>query len=448
MQPLEGLQKDKVFILTWAFVPTTVVFLWLAVLPSVAGHSPRSAQGEGLVLGPAEGGVSPGVAGHSPRSGQAEGAVPPGVAGHSPRSGQVGGVVVSAGAQGLVGAESVVSVGGEGVVPARAEGVISGRALADLRDLGAARGVTFVAVSEGRPFGLPPNDAALVDELEAELEQARTALSALEETNASARLRKVESDLLAHPHLPQASFLMGECLALQAQAAREKNTAHAAALDARRLALEGPRAASFGETAPALPVLARITLELQGLGARDEIELDGIRLGAGVERVTLVPGLHHARVWRAERLVFATFAQLSPEQTAYALDVPQPVPCSAEDLERVARFPTDERRAVPAGITCERWARVREAGPGIAVSMCTRSQCGPFLDWQRRATVPFAPIAVEKQRFPAWAGFALVGASALIASSVVLWQAGAFERGRPAAANWEFGGLNPQGLRF
>jgi hypothetical protein len=122
--------------------------------------------------------------------------------------------------------------------------------------------------------------------------------------------------------------------------------------------------------------------------------------------------------------------------------------CSAEDLERVPRAPIDGRSAVPVGIACERWARVRQTGSGIAVSMCTRSQCGPFLDWQRRATAPFTPIAVERQRFPTWAGFALVGASALLASSVVLWQAGAFERGRPAAASWEFGGLNPQGLRF
>jgi hypothetical protein len=295
---------------------------------------------------------------------------------------------------------------------------------------------------------LPSNDAPLVDQLEAELEQARTALSALEETNAGARLRQVESDLLAHPHLPQASFLMAECLALQAQAARDTHAAQAAALDARRLALEGPRAAAFGETVAALPAAASITLEVQGLGTRDELELDGVGLGSGVKRVTLVPGLHHARVWRAERLVFATFSQLSSAQTAYMLDVPQPVACSAEDLERVRHGSADEHGAVPPGIACERWARVRETGRGIAVSMCTRSQCGPFLDWQRRATAPFTPIAVEKQRFPAWAGFALAGASALVASSVLLWQAGAFERGRPAAASWEFGGLNPQALRF
>jgi hypothetical protein len=306
----------------------------------------------------------------------------------------------------------------------------------------------FVAVSGGRPLGLPANDPALVDQLEAELEQARTALSALEETNASARLQKVESDLLAHPHLPQASFLMAECLALQANAARDENAARAAALDARRLALEGPRASAFGEAFTTLPAPTNITLEVQGLGPRDELELDGVRLTPGVERITLAPGLHHARVWRADRLVFATFSLLSPEQTAYTLDVPRVIPCSADDLERVPRAGADGGSGVPAGIACEHWARVRESGPGIAVSMCAHSRCGPFLDWQRRATAPFAPITVQGRRLPAWAGFAIAGASVLVASSVVLWQAGAFERGRPGAANWEFGGLNPQGLRF
>lgn len=308
--------------------------------------------------------------------------------------------------------------------------------------------MTFAAVSGGRPFGLPANDATLVDQLEGELEQARTALSALEETNAGARLHKVESELLAHPHLPQASFLMAECLALQAQAVGEQSATAATALDARRRALEGARAATFGEISAPLPALATITLAVQGLGARDELEVDGVSLGVGVKNVTLAPGLHHARVWRAERLVFATFSQLSSEQTAYTLTVPQPVACSAEDLEPVPRVSVDERGAIPAGVACEHWARVRETGPGIAVSMCTRSQCGPFLGWQRRVSAPFTPIVVEKQSFPAWAAFALAGASALVASSVVLWQAGAFERGRPAAANWEFGGLNPQGMRF
>jgi len=368
-------------------VPNTVVFLWISAA-----------------------GVLPGVAGPSPDL--------PGVAGLTPRSVHDG-------------------RGGAGL----------GRAAADLRDLGAARGVSFVPVPAARPYGLPANDAALVDSLEAELEQARTALSALEEASASTRLHKVQAELLAHPHLPQAAFLMAECLALQAQAARPQNPGEAAALELQRLALEGPRAAAFGESAVALPASASITLALQGLRAADELELDGARLAAGVTRVALAPGLHHLRVWRAGEPIFATFSQLTSEQTTLVLAVPPLVPCSAEDLRRVPRT-LDEPASLPPGIECARWARVQETGVGIAVSWCSHSQCGAYLPWQERPVAPFTPIAVEAQRFPAWVGFAIAGASALLASSVVLWQAGAFERGRPAAATWEYGGLNPQGSRF
>ena len=142
------------------------------------------------------------------------------------------------------------------------------RAVADLGDFGVARGVRFVAVSQGRPLGLPAYDAARVDAIESELEQARTALAALEEASASARLHKVEAELLAHPHLPQASFLMAECLALQAQAARGQSAERAAELEQQRAALEGRRAAAFGETTTTRVTLPQVNLSVVGVGAK------------------------------------------------------------------------------------------------------------------------------------------------------------------------------------
>src|SRR4051794_13747015 len=106
------LRNDKVFILTWAFVTNTVVFLFL------------------VSRGP---GPAPSVLGPAPASAPASASAP-------------------------------------------SEG-----AMIHLRDFGAARGLSFVAAGVDRPLGLPANDAALVDQLEGELEQARTALSALEE---------------------------------------------------------------------------------------------------------------------------------------------------------------------------------------------------------------------------------------------------------------------------
>lgn len=320
------------------------------------------------------------------------------------------------------------------------------RALSTLKDYGAARGLDFALVSQARPLGLPANDAELVDSLEAELEQARTSLSALEEANASLRLHKVEAQLLAHPHLPQASFLMAECLALQAQAARAASSPGAAKLEAERAALEGPRAPAFGETFTPPSGTTELTLEVHGADATDELELDGARARVGLSRVTLAPGLHHFRVWRGGRPIFATFAQVSPEQKALTLGVPALVPCSVEDLERAR--PVSPRISEPTTVACAQWARVREDGAGIAVSLCQHARCGAFQHWQRREPAAFAPISVERQRFPTWAGFALAGGAALLASGVVLWQSGAFERGHPNAATWEYGGLNPQALRF
>ena len=298
-------------------------------------------------------------------------------------------------------------------------------------------------------MGLQANEPALVDALEVELEQARTALSALEEASADARLGKVKSQLLAHPHLPQAAFLMGECLALQAQAAREHDRAQAALLDARRLAIEGQRAAAFGDANGSTQPPASVSLDVQGLAATDTLELDGATL-VDATRVSVEPGLHHARVWRGGRPIFAVFAEVTAGQSALALDVPARVPCSAEDLELVprsanARSPVSE---LPAGISCARWAQARDDAGGVAVALCEHNHCGAFVHWQRRTAAPFAPIAVERPGFPTWAGFAIAGATAVVASGLLIWQSGALDRGHPTAATWEYGGLNPQALRF
>jgi hypothetical protein len=289
------------------------------------------------------------------------------------------------------------------------------------------------------------HDSALVLSLESELEQARTALSALEEARATERLARVEADLLAHPYLPQATFLMGECLALQAQAAREHSPALAASLEARRQALEGPRAQAFGESAlpsTGAPVSPKPRI-MKGLAAIDELEIDGNWVGRA-RQVELAAGLHQLRVHRRGRLIHATFAALAEEPSALELDAPPLVPCSTEDLEGIgANEPAH-------GVSCERWAMVRaDAGGGIGVALCRRDECSPFTHWQRRAPAPFQPIADEHRQLPAWTGFAVAGAALLVTSGLVLWQAGAFERGHPTATSWEFGGLNPQGgVRF
>jgi hypothetical protein len=137
--------------------------------------------------------------------------------------------------------------------------------------------------------------------------------------------------------------------------------------------------------------------------------------------------------------------EVQADQAAIELGVPALVACSREDLEGVAA-----NQPLPPGIACERWAQVRaDAGGGIGVALCEHNHCGAFSHWQRRAVTPFRPLATtERAALPPWAGFALAGASALVASGLVLWQAGAFDHGHPTATTWQYGGLNPQALRF
>lgn len=317
--------------------------------------------------------------------------------------------------------------------------------LEDLQDFAAARGLAVQFAAAPSVAGLPSRDDALADRLENELEQARTALSALEEAAAAQRLLGVEADLRAHPHLPQAAFLMAECLALQAQAAREADPARAATLESRRLALEGPRAPAFGETpSPAGEAPGALGVKLTGLQPGDALEVDGVEVGA-VSTLSLVPGLHHLRVWRGGRPVFATFATVQAGQVELALDAPLLAPCSTDDLS-AAR--TNGAGAPLPGIACGSWGRARQEGTGIGVSLCQRSQCGPFVHWQRQAPAPFAPIPSERHTLPAWASFTIVGAAALLTTGLVLWQSGALDRGQRAETTLEYGGLNPQALRF
>lgn len=301
----------------------------------------------------------------------------------------------------------------------------------------------------GRPDGLPRYDAALADRLEAELEQARTSLSALEEDAARERLGRVEAELRAHPHLPQAAFLMAECFSLQARAAGADH-GRVAELGARRAALEGPRALAFGEPVPAPISATAIPLDIEGLTAADALEVDGAAApratsspGGSPLRLGLLRGLHHFRVLRAGRPVYAGFHEISGQAPALRLDVPALVPCSRDDLDAVNPLLIAAGGPLPAGLGCERWALVRPQGDGVQVALCDARRCGPFVAWQRRPKPAlFSPILVDQSRWPSWASFAIAGAGAVLATSLVLWQSGALDRGQ-RAARLEYGGLNP-----
>jgi hypothetical protein len=236
---------------------------------------------------------------------------------------------------------------------------------------------------------------------------------------------------------------MAECLALQARAASVRAPLRAAWLEARRFALEGPRTDAFGEAPVPVPPNEPRSVELSGPAPTDELELDGATVAAENGHVPLVPGLHHVRVSRRGRLIFAAFVELPPDARRLALAVPPLVPCSADDFDRVLRDASNT-----AGVRCAHWAKVRSEPLGIGVALCEGERCGNFVHWQRRPAHSFSPLQSERASVPAWASFAIAGGAALLASGLVLWQSGAFERGHPSATTWQYGGVSPQTFRF
>jgi hypothetical protein len=235
---------------------------------------------------------------------------------------------------------------------------------------------------------------------------------------------------------------MAECLTLKAQAAGASSTA--GELRLRSQALAGPRAPAFGEVVagPEAPSLT-IGVTVVGPAATDTLEVDGEGRGS-LRLLSLAPGLHHVRVLRAGQPVFATFAELAPTQAELALAVPKLRACTADDLSGVDRRLAAQGAPLPTPVQCARWALARAEPGGVGIASCSRTGCGPFVHWQRRsAPAPFTPLTVDRSRLPSWAGFALAGAGAALATGLVLWQSGALGRGHGAAATLEYGGLNP-----
>jgi hypothetical protein len=277
-------------------------------------------------------------------------------------------------------------------------------------------------------------DAALADEIEALLEEARTLPSAPETPDA---LQRAETLLLDHPELPQAAWLLAERYAIEAHAlavSDEATAARRADLGERALELEGVRAMAAG----ASPVPAR-TAPQPGvpapLGARprDSVFIDAAAIPANAAPALLAPGRHHARLVRGSLPVWSGWITLEPGR-AEPLPDPSP-PCSVLDLADV----DDGSHAAPEpapGVRCGRWAVARpNLRGGVDLAECSGSRCEA---WQHAgaarqdaAAGAREPVATEPGGWPGWATWSLIGASALAATGVVLWQVGAFERDAP-----------------
>lgn len=267
--------------------------------------------------------------------------------------------------------------------------------------------------------------------IEASLDEAQTLAASLDEERALVLLADVEKELLAHPELPQAAWLMAERHQLAAAIRRKQpgGDEDAARLLASAEALEGSRAAPFGETdtvpenpGVAAPPRMRALLSVRDLDVHDTLLVDGL---SATNPWPLLPGRHHAEVLRGARVVWAGWFEVpAAARVDRLLGVPERVACSGEDFGETAiggRAPD-----VPAGVRCERWIAVRRGATGLEVAWCEGPRCtayGPLLDEQ------LAPTSAPS-RIPPWLAATLVGATAVGAATLLI-ATGTFERERP-----------------
>jgi hypothetical protein len=268
--------------------------------------------------------------------------------------------------------------------------------------------------------------------IEASLDEAQTLAASLDEERALVLLADVEKELLLHPELPQAAWLMAERHQLAAAIRRKQpgGDEDAARLLASAEALEGPRAAPFGEggdAAPensgvAAPPKLRALLSVRDLDVHDELVVDGFSAKGSW---SVLPGRHHAEVLRGSRVVWAGWFDVPAEaRVDRLLGVPERLACSGEDFGETAvggRAPD-----VPAGVRCERWIAVRRGATGLEVAWCEGPRCtayGPLLAEQGAPKA--APV-----RIPPWLAATIVGATA-VGAATLLVATGTFERERP-----------------
>jgi len=270
-----------------------------------------------------------------------------------------------------------------------------------------------------------------VAEVEALLEEARSATASLEQSRALDALEHAAALVHDHPELPQAAWLLAEELELRAdiEASAPEGASSARALRKRAAALEGPRATPFSDHTPSpeLDLPPARTLTVDGLAANDELEWDG---ALSTSSLSGMPGEHHARVLRGGRLLWAGWVNLPEGETRVRFPVPESPPCSADDIGS-AHLAGGRAFATPS-TRCESYvlASARPGG-GIEAAQCERNVCGKVVIFQRGARTPVGTAASERS-WPRWATYTLVAAGGVLATGAVLWRAGVFDRKTPA----------------
>ncbi len=308
------------------------------------------------------------------------------------------------------------------------------------------RGLRLVTATS-HPTAAIPVDMDVADSVEAELGRAHDATTADDADGADRALAHAEGLLRVHPELPNAAWLMAEVhRSWSTRWSRlPPSDPERASLEWQRgAALDGGRSAGVGERAAPREGDIDAALAIAGDG---QALLDGRPASAGPLRVAR--GEHQLVVEHAGRVLWAEWVSFAPSATV-RVAVPEPVPCSSEDLARA----TIQGGAVHANsVRCGAWVAVGEGSRAgsLLVATCEGGTCGTALEWSSglpSSGPPPGDGVAPAHHWPTWATWTLVGAGvALTAVGVTLAATGAFHSS-PSEVQFVSNGLHTSGLRF
>ncbi len=296
---------------------------------------------------------------------------------------------------------------------------------------------------------LPAYARAVVRQIEDLLEQARLSAGSLDERLALEQLAQAEALIYEHAELPQAGLLLAEAASQQASIAERHGNGTLAQIQRLRAeALEGPRVRPYADSTEVQvgsndgsPTIVASTqrIQVRGLAITDTLVWDGnVR---GPRRFSTLVGEHHAQVLREGQLIWAGFVMVYKTSTEVNLAVEAPAPCTRSDLV----VSVEHERPMPAsGVRCPLWALARPAkSAGVDIALCRLDRCGALQHWRVGFGEPLvAPLHEEHPfRLPNWALYVAAGFGAAAATSLVLWQSGAFDDPERTPATWSFGGI-------
>jgi len=310
-----------------------------------------------------------------------------------------------------------------------------------------AHGVTLELPRPERRRTIPV-DRHVGDEVERLLDRVRDALAGRDAEAADHALAAAESTLRAHPELPQASWLMAEVERARSarfrrlppldEEAAERAWMRADGLDGGRLPGVGERAAT------ASPQEATLTLQPVPAGATTWLDGRAITLQRGGVLKTQA-GVHTIVITWNDAPVWATWIEVPAGSSTVHLDMTGPAPCSTGDLDlvRAAGGRVDAEQ-----VRCGAWVAALP-GPrpsSVLVATCEASRCGALLEWSAPASANWTwtpPPQHPPGSWPTWATWGLVGAGAVIATSVVLVASGALQSA-PTETRFASGGIKGQ----